>query len=93
MTTESSLAVTVCGRSLSAQDLEVIRGIIADDSGPCRAEIARRVCREFDWVDKIGRLKAMSCRVALLRLQERGFLQLPSPRGGNGNGKQYRPSR
>ncbi len=34
----------------------------------------------------------MSCRVALLRLQDRGLLALPPPRGGNGNGKAYRAS-
>ena len=84
--------VAVCGRSFSVRDLEVIRRIIADDSAPCRAEIARRVCRDLDWFDEAGRLKAMSCRVALLRLEERGLLRLPAPRNGNGNGKPYSPS-
>lgn len=32
----------------------------------------------------------MSCRVALLRMQEDGLLQLPPPRNGNNNGKPYR---
>ncbi|MCP5065936.1 MAG: DUF4338 domain-containing protein [bacterium] len=92
MATEASPPVKVCGRSFSAEDLETVRRIIADESAPCRAEIARRVCREFDWVNEGGDLKAMSCRVALLRLQERGFLQLPAPLRRNGNGKPYRPT-
>ena len=31
----------------------------------------------------------MSCRVAMLRMQDDGLLQLPSPRNGNNNGKPY----
>ena len=45
MATEPALPVTVCGRPFSADDLEAIGAIIADDSSPCCAEIARRVCR------------------------------------------------
>lgn len=84
--------VVICGRPFSTRDLEVIRKIIADDSMPCRAEIARQVCRDLVWLDEAGRPKLMSCRVALLRMQERGLLQLPAPRNGNGNGKAYSPS-
>jgi len=84
--------VTVCGRGFSAPDLDMIRSIVADDSRPCRAEIARRTCRELGWVDANGRLKAMSCRVALLRLEQQGHITLPAPRNGNGNGQRYVPS-
>lgn len=90
--TTSSSSATICGRSFSTQDLEVIRRIIVDESAPCRAEIARQVCRELAWFTEAGELKSMSCRVALLRLQERGLLELPRPRNGNGNGKPYLPS-
>lgn len=89
---EGRSVVIVCGRDFVDQDLERIRAIIADESKPNRAEIARRTCRELHWLDECGRLKAMSCRVALLRLQDRGLLTLPPPRGGNGNGKAYRAS-
>ena len=37
-----------------------------------------------------GGLKEMSCRVALLRMQQDGLLRLPPPRNGNGNGRRYR---
>jgi hypothetical protein len=37
-----------------------------------------------------GRLKDMSCRVAMLRMQEDGLIRLPPPRNGNGNGRPYR---
>lgn len=92
MTTKSSLMVTVCGRVFSEEDLERIRGIISHESRPCRAEIARRTCRELGWVGESGQLKAMSCRLALVRLERRGLLELPQPRCTNGNGKRYHPS-
>ena len=34
----------------------------------------------------------MSARVALVRLQAKGLIQLPAPRNGNGNGKAWRPN-
>ena len=35
--------------------------------------------------------RLMSARVALLRLQAKGLIELPAPRNGNGNGKVWRP--
>lgn len=90
MTTRLPSVVTVCGREFNEQDLKVIRGIIADEARPCRAEIARRTCAELGWIDGGGRLKAMSCRVALLRLEKQGLLVLPPPRCGNGNRVRHR---
>lgn len=90
MTTRLPSGLTVCGRGFSEQDLELIRGIIADESRPCRAEIARRTCAELGWIGEGGRLKAMSCRVALIRLEKQGLVQLPPPRCGNGNGIRHR---
>jgi hypothetical protein len=52
-----------------------------------RAAISREVCRWLDWRRPDGGLKEMSCRVALLRMQEDGLLTLPPPRHGNGHGR------
>lgn len=41
----------------------------------------------LDWRRPDGGLKEMSCRVALLRMQEDGLLSLPPPRNGNCNGR------
>jgi hypothetical protein len=43
----------------------------------------------LDWHRPDGGLKDMSCRVAMLRMQDDGLIQLPSPRHGNSNGKRY----
>jgi len=77
----------VCGREWSIADLEQVREEIRRASPPLRSEIARRVCARLEWTDALGRAKLMSCRVALLRLHRGGWIELPAPRNGNGNGK------
>ena len=78
-----------CGREFPAADLASIRQLIADHPTATRARLSRLVCEQLDWRRDDGRLKDMSCRVAMLRMQDGGFLQLPPPRNGNNNGKPY----
>jgi hypothetical protein len=75
-----------CGRDFSPTELERIRGLIAQGN-TWRSQLARQVCQAFGWRNAQGRLKEMSCKVALLRMQRAGLLVLPAPRGRNGNGK------
>jgi len=79
-----------CGREFGEKDIETIRRIVAEDPDRTRARISRMVCEELAWHKPDGKLKDMSCRVALLRMQEDGLLLLPPPRQTNGNGKPYR---
>jgi hypothetical protein len=80
-------SLRVCGREWSVADLETVREEIRRASPPLRSEIARRVCARLEWTDALGRAKLMSCRVALLRLHRGGWIELPAPRNGNGNGQ------
>ncbi len=77
----------LCGRPLSAADMETIRREIRLADPPIRAEIARRVCRALAWTNALGQPKLMSCRVGLLRLHRSGLIELPAPTGRNGNGR------
>ena len=77
----------LCGRPLSATDMETIRREIPLADPPIRSEIARRVCRALDWTNALGQPKLMSCRVGLLRLHRSGLIELPAPTCGNGNGR------
>ncbi len=79
--------VKVCGRVFDAEDIDTIRTIVRTAEPALRAEIARQVCHALDWRTVRGELKAMSCRVALLRLHRDGLIELPPARNGNGNGK------
>lgn len=66
-----------CGRPFSEQELLTIRQWIERDPGMKRAELSRRICEAFSWKRPNGHLKDMSCRVALLRMQTDGLIQLP----------------
>lgn len=74
-----------CGRSFTISEIEKIRKIISSGDKPNRAEISRRICRELAWFKLDGGLKDMSCRVALLRMQNDGLITLPLPTKRNGN--------
>jgi hypothetical protein len=87
---ETGTSVRFCGRDFSPTELERIRGLIALGH-TWRSQLARQVCQEFGWRNAQGRLKEMSCKVALLRMQRAGLLVLPAPRGRNGNGNGKKP--
>ena len=79
-----------CGRDFSSAEFHAILQIIEAHPTATRARLSRLVCEQLDWRRDDGRLKDMSCRVAMLRMQDDGVLQLPPPRNGNNNGKPYR---
>lgn len=76
-----------CGREFSGEEVEIIREIIASDPHLSRVAISRLVCERLNWFKPDGGLKEMSCRVALLRMQNDGLILLPPPQNTNGNGK------
>lgn len=80
-------AVRYCGRLFSLDELQGIRRLLADPPALNRAQLSRRVCEGIGWVTPDGRLKEMSCRVALLRMERDGRIVLPAPLKRNGNGR------
>jgi hypothetical protein len=83
------MTMRYCGRDFDEGELSEVRRII--DTGPelTRWAISRKVCEVLSWRKPDGGLKEMSCRVALLRMQADGLVNLPLPRRRNGNGKGY----
>jgi hypothetical protein len=69
-----------CGRDFSEEEMNLMRTLIAEDASRTRAELSRQVCQAIHWLKPDGGLKAMSCRVAMLRMQQDGLIQLPPPR-------------
>jgi hypothetical protein len=69
-----------CGRDFHADDIALIRQLIAEDPTRTRAELSRLTCRALQWRKADGGLKDMSARVAMLRMQEDGLIELPPPR-------------
>ena len=67
-----------CGRQFSPQDLETIRTLIEQNPSLKRSPLSRQLCQLWGWTKPNGELKDMSCRVALLRLQADGLIELPA---------------
>lgn len=86
-----TVSIVVCGRVFSDEDLRKIHAIVASPGRLNRRQIASSTCEELGWRRADGKLKDMSCRVALLRLEKLGLIKLPPPSKRNGNGKTYRP--
>ncbi len=73
-------SVVVCGRLFPHWVLERINAAVRDHPEWSRADLARRVCDWLDWCAANGKRKEVNCRVALVRLQRRGVIDLPPPR-------------
>lgn len=68
------------GREFSDEIIERIRKRVRDDRNLTRSRLSREVGGWLGWHGADGRLKEMSCRVALLRLARRGVIELPEAR-------------
>jgi len=79
-----------CGRDWTPADLDALRALIAASPQATRAELSRQACQSLGWHKPDGAPKAMSCRLAMLRMEADGLLTLPPPRNGNGNRRPYR---
>ena len=73
-------SVVVCGRVFAHEVLERIKAAVRDQPQWSRAELARRVCDWLEWRAANGKDKAVACRLALVRLERRGLIDLPPAR-------------
>ena len=68
------------GRTFTAAELQTIAAAIQNHPQLPRAALSRLVCELLDWRCPDGRLREMSCRVAMLRMHADGLIVLPPPR-------------
>jgi hypothetical protein len=80
----------ICGKVWTPDDIERIRGLIGSSPAAHRAALSRLVAEAFNWRMPDGRLKEMSCRVAMLRMQRTGLIELPLARHVHANGRRSR---
>jgi hypothetical protein len=74
-----------CGRSFSDEEILTIRELIQNNPRLKRTPLSRRICELLQWRQPNGALKDMTARVALLRMQADGLIQLPpsqNPKNG-----------
>jgi hypothetical protein len=74
----------VCGQEFSQEVIEKIQQAGKGKPGLSRRNLSRQVCDWLKWKSPNGKPKEMACRVALLKLERRGVVQLPAPHEWNG---------
>ena len=66
------------GHDFTPGDLQAIARLIESNPTVKRTPLSRLVCELLDWRRPDGRLREMSCRVAMLRMQADGLITLPA---------------
>ena len=69
------------GRTFTAADIATIRRLISEHPQANRCQLSKLVCEALAWRQRDGQLKAMRCRVVMLRMHEQGLICLPKPLG------------
>jgi hypothetical protein len=80
------------GRTLSGDDLAVVRALIAQHPEWHRTALSRHLCELWNWRNGAGRLKDMAARTLLLKLQAGGLIELPPPQTRTGRPCAQAPS-
>jgi len=78
------------GRTVTSDDITLIKNIICAHPDDSRRALSRRVCQAWDWTQVNGQLKDMVCRGLLLHLERKGHIVQPPPKC---KPKQYRRKR
>ncbi len=71
--------VRYCGRDFTPTEIALIHELLPVPQMN-RARLSREVCERLGWRRENGKLKDMSCRVALNRMHADGLITLPPPR-------------
>jgi hypothetical protein len=79
-----------CGRDFGADEVALIREIVATCGGISRRELSHTVCELLEWKRPGGGLKARECMDLLELLEARGLLKLPQKKHTGYNGPQKR---
>ena len=75
------------GRDFTADEMALLRALIAADPQPTRAALSREFCRRIGWLKPDGGLKDMMAKVTMLAMHRDGVIALPPPRGRQGRPK------
>jgi hypothetical protein len=82
--------VEVCGQTFSSETIRRIQEAIDREPDLSRSRLSRHVCQWLDWRTKKGKVKQVSCRLALLKLERKNLIRLPPPREFAGANKRAR---
>ena len=72
--------IVVQGRALDEAQLQAIQALVDGHPDWSRRRLADALVQAWDWRNAAGRLKDMSCRRLLARLEAKGLVRLPARR-------------
>jgi hypothetical protein len=72
--------LTIQGRPLSDQALQELRQWMGANPHWSRWRLSRELATRWDWRNAAGQLKDMAARTLLVKLQQRGLIELPARR-------------
>ena len=73
-------AQVIQGRRIESADIDRIRQILVENPTWSRRRLSQALAAEWDWRNGCGRLKDMAARSLLIKLHERGDIELPPRR-------------
>lgn len=65
------------GQEITREKITGIRELIEENPAQSRSKLSRLICERYGWVSANGKLKEVSCRAALLKLERSGQIELP----------------
>ena len=82
---------TIQGRRIGAVELAQVRALLAEHRDGSRYRLSRQLATLWDWRNPAGQLKDMAARTLLLKLERRGWVQLPPCRRASPNPRRHSP--
>ena len=73
-------SLTIQGRRLSPAELQSLRQWVEANPQWSRWRLSRELATRWDWRNEAGQLKDMAARTLLVKLQQRGLIELPPRR-------------
>jgi len=68
------------GRTVTAEEIDFIRGLIAENPTASRRRLSEKLCEAWQWKQANGAPRDMVCRGLLLMLDRAGQIELPAIR-------------
>jgi hypothetical protein len=68
------------GRRIGPEEVEQVRRLLAEHPEWTRRRLSRELASRWEWRNGVGRLKDMAARTLLLKLEQRGWIELPARR-------------
>jgi len=79
--------MVIQGRTITPTDIHLIKQLLGEHPSWNRTTVSRELCKTWQWLRADGQqLKDMACRSLLLKLERKGYIELPPRQGPSANG-------